>query len=89
MSRSVTVNAGGRKGEAPRRLAAAIAGAVEGARSGGLPEVVLDVIAATGQAANKLICRAPKGAVVQVQACIQEDPISGWSASVLVDVTAG
>lgn len=88
MSRSILVEAGARKGGAPRALKKAVDASLDDAREAAAPAAMIRAMETAKVAANKLISVAPGGSVVQVRIAVQEDAFGDWNVSLLVDVTS-
>jgi hypothetical protein len=84
--KSISITAGGRKGEFPKALRAKVTETAAAARARG-EEQLATLAEAIGTSVNKIVPRAPKGAIVQMQASVELDERGCWSASVLLDVS--
>lgn len=79
----IHITARGKKGAAPRELHREIR-ALEGK---GVPAGAVAALRKGQIAANKIIPMADRGSDIHVQLAAEDDPLGGWSVSVLVDVS--
>jgi hypothetical protein len=91
MSRTITIEILAKKGAAHRALRAAVdekRAAIEAmpASADPMPEAMLRTLESAHVAANKLISAAGQGDQVALQIHIQETPLGGFNASVMIDV---
>lgn len=86
MSRTITVSILEKKGAAHRALRKAV-DATRGAVSvEPVPAGMLRTLEAAHIGANKMISAAGRGDQIGLQIHIQETPLGGWNASVMIDV---